>query len=55
MGLSTFSLLLFGIHIFLGFEVNKPFKISIKISSTMEYIESDIQNIEILQIDDPIV
>ena len=32
--------------IMLGFEVDKPSKILIKISNTIEYIESDIQNYE---------
>ena len=30
----------------LGFEVDKPSKFSIKISSAVEYFESDIQNIK---------
>ena len=38
----------------LGFEVNKPSKIMIKILSVVEYIESDIQNIRASGIDDPI-
>ena len=32
--------------IMLGFEVDKPSKILIKTSNTIEYIESDIQNYE---------
>ena len=39
----------------LGYEVGKPSKILIKISSTMDYIESDIQNFEAPRIDDIII
>ena len=39
----------------LGSEVNKPSKILIKISSAVEYIESEIQNIEAPTRDDPII
>ena len=38
----------------LCFEVDKPSKILIKTSNAAEYIESNIQNIEALRIDDPI-
>ena len=36
-------------------EVDKPFKILIKILSAKEYIESDIQNIKALRIDDHVI
>ena len=39
----------------LGSEVYKPFKILIKTLNAMEYIESDIQNIEALRKNDPII
>ena len=39
----------------LGFEVHKPSKILIKTSNVMEHIESDVQNIEALRTDDPII
>ena len=39
----------------LGFEVDKPSKFSIKTLSAMEYIESDIQNIEAPRTDDHII
>ena len=37
----------------LGFEVDKPSKILIKISSEAEYTESDIQNSKTPRIDNP--
>ena len=36
-------------------EVDKPFKILIKILSAKEYIESNIQNIKALRIDDHVI
>ena len=39
----------------LDFEVDKPSKILIKTSNVAEYIESDIQNIDALITDDPII
>ena len=39
----------------LGSEVDKPSKISIKISNRTEYIQSDIQNIEAPRIYNPII
>ena len=39
----------------LGCEVNKPFKILIKTSNAMEYIEPYIQSIEAPRIYDPIM
>ena len=39
----------------MGFEVNKPLKISIKTSNVAEYIESDIQSIDAPRIDDRII
>ena len=40
---------------FLGFEVDKPSKILIKMSNAREYIESTIQNTEELRKDDLII
>ena len=42
-------------HIFLGSEVDKPSKIMIKTMSIEEYIELNIQNIEVPKINDPII
>ena len=39
----------------LGYQVDKPFKILIKTLNALKYIESDIQNVEILRTDDPII
>ena len=39
----------------LCYEVDKPYKVLIKISSAMEYIKLNIQNIEAPRIDDPII
>ena len=39
----------------LGSEVNKPLKMLIKISNVAYYIESNIQNIKLPRIDDPII
>ena len=39
----------------MGFEVDKLSKILIKTSNVVEYIESNIQNIETLTTDDPII
>ena len=39
----------------MGFEVNKPSEFFLKTSNAMEYIESDIQNIEVLRTYDPII
>ena len=39
----------------LGFEVDKAFKILIKTLNAVEYIESNIQNIEVPRIDDHII
>ena len=41
--------------ILLDFEVDKRSKFFIKTSNTIEYIESDVQNIEASSIDDPII
>ena len=41
--------------VMLGSEVNTPSKILIKTSNTVEYIKYDIQNIEALRIDDPVI
>ena len=43
------------IYSLLGFEVNNFLKILIKTSNAMEFIESDIQNIEASRTDDPII
>ena len=40
---------------FLCFEVDKPSKIFIKILNVVEYIESNIQNIETPTTNDPII
>ena len=40
------------INFLLGFEVNKPSKILIKTLNAVKYIESDIQNIKALRLDD---
>ena len=48
-------IILLGILSLLGSKVDKPSEISIKISNSVEYIESDIQNIEAPRIDDPII
>ena len=37
----------------LGSEVNKPSEFFVKMTNIIEYIESDIQNIEVLRTDDP--
>ena len=42
-------------HLMSGSEVNKPSKYLTKTSNGVEYIESDIQNIEAPIIDDPII
>ena len=42
-------------YILLGSEVDKLSEILIKTSNAMEYIKSDIQNIEAPIIDDPII
>ena len=39
----------------LGSEINKPFIFFIKTMNAVEYIELDVQNIEALRIDDPII
>ena len=39
----------------LRFEFNKPSKILIKKSNAREYIESDIQNVDVSRIDDIII
>ena len=39
----------------LGFEVNKPFKILIKTSITIEFIESNIQNTKAPRTNNPII
>ena len=39
----------------LGSIVNKPFEILIKTLNVVEYIESDIQNFEVLRKNDPIL
>ena len=38
-----------------GLRLNKPSKILIKILNVVEYIESNIQNIEVTRTDDPII
>ena len=43
------------ILLFLGSKVDKPSKILVKTSSTMECIESNIQNTKVPRIDDPII
>ena len=43
------------INFVLGFKVNKPSKILIKTSSSIEYIKLDIQTIETPRIDDLII
>ena len=40
---------------FLGFEVDKPFKILIKTLNAVEYIQMNIQNHEGPKTDDPII
>ena len=42
-------------RLLLGSKVNKPSKILIKTSNVVEYLESNIQNIEAPRIDDPII
>ena len=39
----------------LGSKFNKSFKIMIKTSNIVEYIQSDIQNIKALRTNDPII
>ena len=43
------------LYFFLRFEVDKPFKILIKISNIGRYIELDIQNIKAPKIEDQII
>ena len=43
------------VEVLLKIEINKPSKILIKASNAKKYIELDIQNINALIIDDPII
>ena len=51
----SFALFNILISFLFSFEVNKPSKNLIKILSAIEYIESNIQNIEAQRKDDPII
>ena len=44
-----------GILLMLGYQVDMPFEISIKTLNAMEYIESNVQNIEAPRTEYPII